>query len=158
MGQEPGSDPGQEPTKTEPGQEPAPKTEPKTFDEAYVTKLRQEAAEARRASKDFEAKVQQFEERDKSEADKAADRAKQLEDKATKAESEVLRLRVALSKKVPAELIDRLRGDTQEALEADADELLKLVTPDATGFDGGARTPAPAGDMDSVIRQRAGRA
>ena len=61
----------------------------------------------------------------------------------TKAEN--LRLRVALEKKVPADLIDRLRGGTKEELEADADKLLELVKPadPGPGLDGGTRKPAP---------------
>lgn len=66
--------------------------------------------------------------------------------------AENLRLRVALQKKVPAELIDRLRGDTKEDLEADADQLLDLVKSPAPGpgLDGGSRDPAPPPDDQQV--------
>lgn len=39
------------------------------------------------------------------------------------------RLRVATTKGLPAELIDRLQGGTEEELAADADKLLALITP-----------------------------
>lgn len=40
------------------------------------------------------------------------------------------KLQVAAEKKLPAALIDRLQGDTKEALEADADKLLELMKPE----------------------------
>lgn len=40
-----------------------------------------------------------------------------------------LRMKVALSKGLPAELIDRLRGDDEESLVKDADSLLSLFKP-----------------------------
>jgi hypothetical protein len=68
--------------------------------------------------------------------------------------AENARLKVALEKKLPADLIDRLRGNTVEELSADADKLLELVkpaVPPVPGFDGGARTPAPTPGIDDQI-------
>lgn len=64
------------------------------------------------------------------------------------AKAENLRLRVAIEKKLSPALIDRLQGDTKEALEADADQLLELVKPQEPGpdLDGGARKPPPPSD------------
>jgi hypothetical protein len=77
----------------------------------------------------------------------------------TKAEN--MRLRVALDKGVPADLIDRLRGGTKEELEADAEALMKRVGGPVGGHDGGPRgsaaTAASSGDMNALIRQAAGR-
>lgn len=42
---------------------------------------------------------------------------------------ENLRLRVAMEKGLPTDLIDRLQGKTQEELAADADKLLQFVKP-----------------------------
>lgn len=42
-------------------------------------------------------------------------------------EKELLRLRVASKKGLPADLTDRLRGETEQELEADADKLLAFV-------------------------------
>lgn len=57
-----------------------------------------------------------------------------LEERATKAKgqadtlaAENLRLKVAIAKGLPPELIGRLQGSTQKELEADADVLLDLV-------------------------------
>lgn len=115
-----------------------------------------ERAAARRAA-EAEAKVKDFEDRGKSEAEKAAERAASLEAESGTLKSENLRLRVAIEKKLPVELIDRLKGSSKEEIEADADALLKLVGGQSTSFDGGTRTPAPAGGMDALIRRAAGR-
>lgn len=134
-GQEP-TPPGQEPTQQEPESK-------KTFDEDYVKELRKEAAEARTAKNKAEAKAQEYEDKDKSELEKATGERDKFKSEAETATAEALRLRVALTKQIPAELIDRLKGSTQEELEADADELLKLVKPATPGFDGGTRETAP---------------
>jgi hypothetical protein len=105
---------------------------------------RKAAKDARKQAEELAAKVKDYEDRDKTEQEKLSAKLDSLtsEAKATKAEN--LRLRVALEKKLPAELIDRLKGNTLEEITADADELLKLVKPtDANDFDGGARQPAP---------------
>lgn len=89
-------------------------------------------------------RIEQFEEKDKSELEKLTTQRDNLKSEAATAKAENDRLRVALAKKLPTELIDRLKGDSPEELEADADELLKLVKPaDATDFDGGVRELSP---------------
>lgn len=73
--------------------------------------------------------------------------------------AENLRLRVALDKRLPGELIDRLKGATKEELEADADKLMSYLHPSGGGFDGGARSDKGTKpfDMNALIRARAGR-
>ena len=81
-----------------------------------------------------------------------------LKSQAETATSENLRLRVALEKRLPVELVDRLRGATKQELEADADELMKLVKPSGSGFDGGTReSTTTKTDINSMIRRAAGR-
>jgi len=53
--------------------------------------------------------------------------ATKAETEASKATAKALRLEVALEKGLPADLVDRLKGDTREDLEADADSLLELL-------------------------------
>jgi hypothetical protein len=127
---------------------------------------RERAKAAKKAADDatseaekLRAKVQEFEDRDKSEQEKAEKRAKDAEDKASKAEHKLLRLEVASAKKVPSNLASRLVGETKAELEADADELLKSVkAEDTVKLDGGVRKPAKGGtDMTQMIRQMAGR-
>jgi hypothetical protein len=120
---------------------------------------REAAKAAKKTADDLAAKVKEFEDRDKSEQEKAEQRAVDAEKKAAEAEKTLLRLTVASKKKLPAELASRLQGETEEELKADADKLLKLVKAEnSTGFDGGARTSADSGeDMNSRIRRAAGR-
>jgi len=100
----------------------------------HEAKAKENAAAAR--------ELEQVKDRDKSDADKLAEKAAEAERRATEAEGSLLRFQVAAAKSLPSELIPRLRGDSQEELEADADELLKLVAPPTKpvgGFDGGPR-------------------
>jgi hypothetical protein len=153
MGQEPAAPPaeGQKPDapKDEANTAPSENGEsPKTFDKQYVSELRSEAANWRTKAQQAAEKLEEYEEANKSELEKAQTKATKAEQKAAEAEGRLLRFQVAAEKQLPKELISRLRGNTQEELAADADELLSLVksrtdtekTPD---FDGGAREPAP---------------
>lgn len=131
------------------------------FDREYVEKLRRENAAARKARQEAEARVKEFEDRDKSDQEKAAERLQAAEQRAIEAEAKVLRTDVAAAKDVPVKLAKFLTGSTKEELEKSADELLaELNGTRRTSFDGGARgrgqAPA-AGDMDAAIRAAAGR-
>jgi hypothetical protein len=118
-------------------------------------------AALRKANKEAETlrlRLKEFEDRDKTEAQKLEERASAAESRLGPVEQENARLRVALAKGLPADLVDRLRGGSEQELAADADKLLELVGQQASGgsFDGGARrTAPPAGDMNSLIRQQA---
>lgn len=123
-----------EPSETEQAptsETPKPRAEiPKEVSDA-LKKANKEAETLRKQLKEYE-------DRDKSDAEKLADRATAAEQRAAAAEARILRQQVALSKALPAELVDRLRGDTQEELEADADALLGLLAPKDDG-----ETPFP---------------
>lgn len=74
-----------------------------------------------KAAEDKARKFDELEAQNKSDTQKLADR--QVEDK--KRDAELLRLRVGMRKGLTEPQIKRLVGDTEEDLEADADELLK---------------------------------
>ena len=98
--------------------------EPKTFDADYVSKLRAENAKYRTAAKaneDAAKRLAEYEEAQKSEAQKLADRLAAAEAKALAAELKALRADVAQAKGVPAGL---LSGATEDELNASADALL----------------------------------
>lgn len=88
-----------------------------------------------------------------------------LEERATAAERErdeqaaaLLRMRVAVAKQLPADLVDRLRGSTEQELQADADQLLTLMSGARPrgDIDQGARTQSAApSDMNDLIRRAA---
>lgn len=62
-----------------------------------------------------------------------------------------LRLRVAASKGLPADLIDRLRGETEEDLQKDADNLLTFLKPSEENNDGKGVPPIGRGGTTPVI-------
>jgi len=141
----------------------------KTFTQAELDRVVSDRLDRERKKypdyNDLKTKASQFDElqeENQSEMEKLTGKVTSLadENKSTKAEN--LRLRVALSKGLTgdkADLADRLRGSTQEELEADADKLLSHLAPpepkkEAEGekkeeekpppsFDGGAREAAP---------------
>lgn len=96
---------------------------------------RRARAAAEREAKALKAKLDEIEQASLSELDKAkkaaADALAQLEAE----RSANLRQRIALEKGLPANLVDRLRGDTEDDIAADADALLALVN--------APRTPSP---------------
>jgi hypothetical protein len=93
---------------------------------------REVAAALRKANKEAETlrlQLKEYEDRDKSDSERLAERVTTAEQRADAAEKANMQLRVAVAKGLPSELVDRLRGDTEEELAADADQLLGLITP-----------------------------
>lgn len=104
-------------------------------------------AALRKANKEAETlrlKLQEFEDRDKTEAQKLADRAEAAEKRAAELEGRALRLEVASEKGLKPSQIKRLVGTTREELEADADELLAEFKP--------AEAERPSVDLDLGTR------
>lgn len=121
-------------------------------------------AHEREKAKQLKAKLAEYEDRDKSEQQKLAERVSNAEKKAQDAELRALRYEVAVEKGLVGEkaaLATRLMGTTKEELVADADQLLDIYRPPEpppTSFDGGSRgTPPNAGGMDGLIRGAARR-
>lgn len=119
---------------------------------AKIAKANSEAANLRRRLKEAEAKaakLDELEEAQKTEAQKAAERLTAAEKQAREASSSALKLEVALDKApdgmAPAQirkLAKRLSGEDREALEADADELFAEFAPAPDDEDDGiARRP-----------------
>ncbi|MFJ7176412.1 hypothetical protein ACIQXA_08390 [Streptomyces massasporeus] len=155
--------------------EPGPATEPEQTDDVpaglgeagqkALAAERKRAAAAEKQAKasqkqldDLTKKLQAFEDRDKTEAQKLAEAKAAAESEAATAKQELLRYRVAAKKKLPAELAARLRGATEEEMETDAESLLEVLGQRSTpSYDGGVRKPAPAPtDMNALIRSKAG--
>jgi hypothetical protein len=116
----------------------------------------------RKANKEAETlrlKLKEYEDRDKTEAQKLAEARTAAEQRAAAAEQQLLRFKIAAEKKLPANLAGRLQGSTEEEMAADADSLLELLAaqrPSTPSFDGGVRQTARPTDMNSLIRQQAG--
>lgn len=101
--------------------------EPKVFDADYVSKLRGEAAKYRTQAKELAEKAKKFDEHEKSqksEQEKLTDDLHAATESRAQLESELLRMKVASSKNLPASLVGRLQGNSVEELEADADALM----------------------------------
>lgn len=77
--------------------------------------------------REAQSKVEAAEQASLSELEKAQRRAEKAEKDLADAQSSALRQRVALEKGLPASLVGRLQGSTEEELSADADSLLELV-------------------------------
>jgi len=112
-------------------------------------------------------KAQQFDalsEASKTDQQRLEERATKAEQQLTPLQAENTRLKVALAKGLPADLADRLKGDTPEEIAADADALLALVgntqhVPDLRAAAGQRPNQTTGGQQsaDDWLRQMAGR-
>ena len=94
-----------------------------------LDRMKAERGAARTEAESLRLRLQAFEDRDKSDAQKLTERTEAAEKQSGTDRSDLMRLRVAMSKGLDVDLVDRLRGDTPEALAEDADRLLALLTP-----------------------------
>lgn len=90
---------------------------------------RREKRAAEKRAADLEARLKEFEDRDKTESTRAIERAEAAEKAAAAAEARALRLEVASEKGLTPAQAKRLVGDSREELEADANELLETFKP-----------------------------
>jgi len=162
-------------TETTPGQEPSNAPEAAnasrgidSFPEEaqdYIRRLRQEAAGYRNDLKAVNTSLKEYQDRDKTEQQRLEERAATAEKGLSATQLELQRYKVAAKKGIPLNLAERLRGTTQEELEADADKLkedfglAESESPNSgrSGFDGGVRRPVNRPKtMNDLIRQKAG--
>jgi hypothetical protein len=163
---------GQEPeTQNGPASSAAPATGGGSLDsfpeeaQDYIRRLRQEAAKYRNDLKATTGKLKEFEDRDKTEAQKLADQAAAAERQASESTVKLLRYEVAAATGLPLSLASRLQGSNEAELKADAENLKEqfgLSESDGpaggSGFDGGVRRPVTKPKtMNGIIRQASGR-
>ena len=99
---------------------------------AEAAKYRKQARENKRDADRLGEKARKFDEleaKNKTETEKLSDAQRAAEERATTAERELARARVALRKGLTEAQARRLVGDSEEELEADADEYLKDIKP-----------------------------
>lgn len=96
---------------------------------------------AEKAAADALAKVQAFEDANKTEQEKAAARAEAAEKRAAEAEAKALRLEIASELNVPESLRKFLTASDDAGLRAQADELTKALS--AATAEAGPRPPKP---------------
>lgn len=112
--------------------EPQEGAEPQSFDADYVKTLRAQAAKYRteaKANADAAQRLAALEESQKTETQRLLEERDALRAERDTVQAEAMRARVALSKGLPADLADRLRGSSDEELAEDADRLLALLKP-----------------------------
>lgn len=102
--------------------------------------------DAEKAKSDLEKRLKEYEDRDKSDSEKAADAVKAADARAEQAEQRALRLEVAADKGLTPAQAKRLVGTTREELEGDADEILAAF-PVNNG--GPPPSPKPVADLKS---------
>lgn len=81
---------------------------------------RKQNRDAQARAKAAEARLQEIEDAQKSEAEKLLERATRAEAEATQARTELTRERIAREEGVPPEFIDRLRGESEDEIRDDA--------------------------------------
>ncbi len=118
----PPANPPAEPPK-EPPKDPEPKSVPyerfkEVNDKANDLEKRLKSIEDEKKAADEKALKDKEDFKTLYEKEQASNKAK---------DGELLRLRVAQKKGLPADLIDRLKGETEQELEADADKLLAFI-------------------------------
>jgi hypothetical protein len=118
--------------------------EPKVFDESYVKELRAEAAKNRKAAQEAQAILQEREDAEKSELERAQGKLAKTEKELAEARTVLLRNEVADELEVPSKLRPLLTGASKEDLEAQARLIIENATkPEEPTFDGGPRDPSP---------------
>jgi hypothetical protein len=102
-------------------------------------------------------RLQEIEDRDKTEAQKLAERAEAAERSATEAQRELLRLRVISEVGLPVDLHEFVVGNDEDELRAKATKLKAQFGADQRSVDVGLgpRQTAQVSDMNSLIRQQA---
>lgn len=134
---------------------------------AALERLREDRRRTKEELAAASAKAQKYDELEnanKTELEKLQQREKDLEAKAAGAESQLLKLSVALEAGLPHTMAARLQGSTKAELEKDAEELAKQLnvgprrtTNGNAGDGGGAGAEGGSDNMDDWIRGRAGR-
>lgn len=124
-----------------------------------LARERDAARAAKRESDELRTQVKQYEDRDKSEQDLLAERATQAEMAAAESHVNYLRLKVGGEKGLSPTLAERLNGGNEQEMAADADRLLAALgdSQQRAPSSGGPRQPAAQPDMNTFIRQGAGR-
>lgn len=96
--------------------------EVKTFSEEYVKKLRDEAAS-------YRVKLKEIEDSEKTELQRAVERAEAAERALAEKQVEALRLNIAAKHGITGESLELLYGADEAELEARAQRIVQLITP-----------------------------
>lgn len=139
----------EEPAAAAPTTEPEATPEPaKTFTQDQVNDLiAKEKGRIQSKYEGFEdlkakaARLDEIEQANASELEKAQKAAQKAQGEAQEASVKLLRYEVAQEKEVPAKLVPLLTASSKEELEVQADLILENAKPATPDFDGGTREP-----------------
>jgi hypothetical protein len=119
--------------------------------------MKRERNAAKKALADAQAKLKQYEDKDKTETERLAEAAEEAKSRASKAETTHRKLATAMDRAPDGATLaqikavaKRLSGDSEEELEADADELFALLAPKSDPDED--RTRPPAGRPKERLR------
>ncbi len=114
---------------TEPSEQEAPKQPKPTETVDFWKQKAREQEQRAKANAEAATRLEQIENASKTETQKLTDRADTAEQRATRAEADLLKVTVAWEKGLTPAQAKRLVGETREELEADADDLLTTFKP-----------------------------
>ena len=126
----PATDPATDPSSTPPATDPASTSTEGALGDAGKRALDAERAARKAAEKavaDAQAKIKEFEDRDKTETQKLQEERDALKAENSRLAVDNLRRDVAIAKGITPEAASRLVGTTRDELEADADVLLGVL-------------------------------
>lgn len=140
----------------EPVEQEQGKPEPKMFDEAYVKELREEAAK-------YRVKLKEFEDRDKTEAEKTAERIAQLEQENASFKREADRLNwvrdAAREVGLPIEALEVIQGESYDEILSGANRIKSLIPEVRTVIPGAAERealPLNGDGIEAALRKALG--
>lgn len=122
-----------------------------------IDAMKRERNAARKALADAQAELKKYSDRDKTDTERLTEAAEDAKSRAGKAETNLRKLTTAMERAPEGATLaqiravaKRLSGDSEEELEADADELFELLAPPSTS-DEGKRT-APSGKPTTSLK------
>lgn len=126
----------------------APSTEPAADPTKDLAEARRALKAANREAAEFRNKLKEYEDRDKSDLDKANERAAAAEARAAALEHEQLRARICAEHGIAPEAYGRLIGTTEEEMREDAPRLAELLHATTNG----STPPPPRPDLGQGAR------
>ena len=122
-----------------------------------IDAMKRERNAAKKALADAQAKLKEYADKDKTDTERLAEAAEEAKNRAAKAEQSFGKLQTAMDRAPEGATLaqikavaKRLTGDTEEEMEADADELFALLAPPST--EDTERGKAPAGRPKERLR------
>ena len=115
----------------------------------------------RELRRDAEKKLKEIEEASELAKKTEVEQERTLREKAEKERDEArlgaLRIKVGAASGLPAEIVDRLKGDDEAEMKKDAERIAKSIGQANGGLDGGARgTDDKPSDMNTILRKVGG--